>query len=118
MRRRQEDPEAGRDDPPLADHGRHKKKTIFKVGDVGRTLISVSRLQDAGHDVILSKRQPRIVNLKSGLITPLRRSGGMFILDMWMWVEDQNIEGHEKGTVKDVVMRDATKGSSGFTRRG
>ena len=33
------------------------KKGVFKVGAVSRTLISVDRLQETGHHVILTKNQ-------------------------------------------------------------
>ena len=62
------------------------KRGVFKVGPVTRTLISVDRLQETGRDVILTKNKPRIVNLRTGEVMPLRRDGGMFILDMWIWV--------------------------------
>ena len=38
---------------------------VLRVGPVSRTLISVDRLQETGHDVILTKNTPRIVNLSS-----------------------------------------------------
>ena len=62
------------------------KRGVFKVGPVSRTLISVDRLQETGHDVILKKNKPRIVNLRTGEVMSLRNEGGMFILDMWIWV--------------------------------
>ena len=62
------------------------KRGVFEVGPVSRTLISVDRLQETGHDVILTKSKPRIVNLRTGEVMPLRKDGGMFILDMWIWV--------------------------------
>ena len=62
------------------------KRGVFKDGLVSRTLISVDRLQEIGHDVILTKNEPRIVNLRTGEVMPMRKDGGMFILDMWIWV--------------------------------
>ena len=56
------------------------KRGVFLVGPVWRTLISVDRLQETGHDVILTKNKPRIVNLRTGEVMPLRKDGGMFIL--------------------------------------
>ena len=71
------------------------KKGVFKVGAVSRTLISVDRLQETGHDVILTKNHPRIINMKIGEVMPLRKNRGMFILDMWTWVPtgQPNIQG-------------------------
>ena len=59
----------------------------MKVGKVHRTLISADRLLDKGNDVVLSKRDPRIVT-KLGKKIPLRRKNGMFIMDMWYKVPD------------------------------
>ena len=60
------------------------ERGIFKVGPVSRTLISVDRLQETGHDVISTKDKPRIVNLRTGEVMPVRTGGGMFVLDMWI----------------------------------
>ena len=58
------------------------KRGAFTVGPVSRTLISVDRLQETGHDVVLTKNKPRIVNLRTGEVIPLKKDEGMFILDM------------------------------------
>ena len=62
------------------------KRGAFKVGPVSRQLISVDRLRETGHGVILAKNRSRIVNKKTGEIASLRMDGGMFILDVWIWV--------------------------------
>ena len=62
------------------------KRTKFKVGAVGRTLISVSRLNENGYDAQLRRLNPCIVNFTTGERIPLKRSGGMFLLTMWIWV--------------------------------
>ena len=41
---------------------------------------------DSRNDVILTKSNPRIVNLRTGEVKPLRKDGGMFILDVRIWV--------------------------------
>ena len=79
------------------------KRGVFKVGAVSRTLISVDHLQETGHDVILSRSHPRIVNTKTGEVMKLPKHKGMFIMDMWVWVPGSQ-------------PRDAT--CSGFTRQG
>jgi hypothetical protein len=56
--------------------------TKIKVGKVGRTLISADKLLDKGNEVILSKKQPRIVT-RTGQVVMLKRRGGMFLLEMW-----------------------------------
>ena len=62
------------------------KRGVVKVGPVSRALISVDRLQETSHDVILTKNKPRSVNTKTGEIMSLRKDGGTFILDMYIWV--------------------------------
>ena len=57
-----------------------------KVRSVSRTLISVDRRQETGHDVILTKNQPRIVDVRTAETLPLRKSKGMSILDLWLWI--------------------------------
>ena len=59
------------------------QRGVFKVEPVSRTLISVDRLQETGHDVILTKSRPHTVKMKTGEILSLKKDGGMFILDMW-----------------------------------
>ena len=76
----------------------HGQKTKIKIGKVNRTLISADKLLEKGHEVILSKRNPRIIT-KNGQVIALQRKYGMFILEMWHKVPN------------DVA-------SSVFTRRG
>ena len=52
------------------------RKGVFNTRSVSRTLI-VDKLQEKGHDVMLTKNQPRIFNVKRN---------AMFILDMWWWI--------------------------------
>ena len=56
-----------RDQGRLTSHDQadDRKKEVFKIGSVSRTLISVDRLQQTGHDVIFTKNQPSIVNVKT-----------------------------------------------------
>ena len=89
-----------------------RKNSVFKVGAVSKTLVSVSRLHETGHDVILTKSDPKIVNQTTGAVTRLRRSKGMFILDMWIWVPSAGATSENE----DVVMKDSMR-ASGFTRR-
>ena len=63
-----------------------KKKMMIKAGRVNKTLIGVNRLNEAGFDVILSKNNPIMTSFKTGEIIPLRKSNGMYILDMWIQV--------------------------------
>lgn len=59
-------------------------KTIgFQSAEVSRTLISVDKLNEAGCEVVLNKRNPRIITTK-GEVIKLRRKGGVFVLNMWI----------------------------------
>ena len=62
---------------------------------MSRTLISVDRLQKTGHDVILTNNQPRIVHVRTGETIRLRKSKGMFILDMLIWIPTGQAKGKE-----------------------
>ena len=60
-----------------------KRGLVFQVANVGRTLISVDRLSETGHTMILNKENPRII-CPNGEIIKLRKNNKMFILDMWI----------------------------------
>ena len=66
--------------------GGSKKRSKLKVGAVGRTLISVSRLHETGHDASLNQYKPFIRNKRTGETIPLRKQRGMFTMDMWIWI--------------------------------
>ena len=59
-----------------------EQKVKIKIGKVNRTLISVDKLLERGHEVILSRKSPRIIT-QNGQVITLRRKFGMFLLDMW-----------------------------------
>ena len=59
---------------------------------VSRTLISVDSFQETGHDVVLTKNQPRRVYMKRGGIMPLREERGMFILHLSILDAGESIE--------------------------
>ncbi len=61
-----------------------KKRTTAQAGAVQRTLISASRLNEAGYEAYLTKNRPRLVSTKTGETIELKKRGGMFILDMWV----------------------------------
>lgn len=58
------------------------KRIKFQEADVGKVLISVDKLVEAGNEVNLTKKNPHIKNIRSGEITKLRRKRGQFILHM------------------------------------
>ena len=76
------------------------KKSQFKIGNVSTTLVSVSRLNETGHDVNLTGDNPTITNKKTGEVIKIRKCKGMFILDMWVWVP----AGEQKDADGDVCM--------------
>ena len=64
--------------------GMNKQRAIkFQVADVARTLVSSGKLVDMGHDVHLTKKNPRVIT-SEGETIPLRRSGKLFIMDLWI----------------------------------
>ena len=56
---------------------------MFQVAKVGRTLISVDKLSETGHTMILNKDNPRI-ECPNGEVIELRRQNKVFILDLWV----------------------------------
>ena len=58
----------------------------FQVVDVGRALLSVSRVCAQGHDVVFSEKKGSFIHLDGDprKAVPLRNSGGVFELDVWM----------------------------------
>ena len=63
----------------------------IKGGHVNETLISVSRLQEAGFDTNLTK-YPHLRNTKTGEKINLIKKGGMFILTMWIKIGEETIQ--------------------------
>ena len=68
---------------PFATDEGINKTIMFQDADVGRTLISVDKLNAAGCDVILNRKNPRIVT-PVGETLRLKRKGGVFVLTMWV----------------------------------
>ena len=62
----------------------------------------MDRLQETGHDVILTKNKTRFFKWKTGESTSLRKDGGMFIVEMWLLVP---------------TSRSNTKSCSGFAQQ-
>ena len=70
----------------------HRKKMTWTVANVRKPLISVGKLEEAGHEVIISK-QPRLIHLKTGKVTKLRKEGGVYTLDLWIWTGKAGTQG-------------------------
>ena len=77
-------------------------RLLAKAGNVGKTLLSGDRLVDAGYDIILNKRNPRMIHQTTREVIQLERRNRMFIMKMWARVKVN----------KSVVK------SPGFTRPG
>ena len=58
----------------------------FQVVDVGRALLSVSRVCAQGHDVVFSEKKGSYIHLDGDprKAIPLRNAGGVFELDVWV----------------------------------
>ena len=78
----------------------HKRVMEWVVCPVRRPLISVAKVVEAGNDVYLGSRSPRIVNTKTGQCTYLRKQGGVYVLDLWVHVDK---EGKAGGKMKNDV---------------
>ena len=63
------------------------KKTLnIKAGRVGKTLVSADKLCEGGYEITLYKTNPRMVKLDGSETIPLKRSKGMFLIDLWIQV--------------------------------
>ena len=80
--------------PFVTDEGK-KVRMRIKAGDVNKTLISVSRLQEAGFDTNLTQ-YPHLRNTKTGEKIHLIKKGGMFILTMWIKIGEETIPNKNK----------------------
>ena len=58
-----------------------RRKMRWTVSDVRKPLISVTKLEEAGNEIVLGKR-PRIVHLKTGQATNLKKQSGVYTLDL------------------------------------
>ena len=80
--------------PCVTNEGKRVRMRM-KAGDVNKTLISVSRLQEAGFDTNLTK-YPHLRNTKTGEKINLVKKGGMFILTMWIKIGEEKIDNGSK----------------------
>ncbi len=64
-----------------------KKSMKLQIAPVKRTLLSVARMEEAGNDVYLTARDPRIVNRRTGESTRLKKLGGLYVLEFWVWTD-------------------------------
>ena len=64
------------------------RNSTWQIAPVKRPLLSVSKLNDAGNDVIFSKKNPRIINEKTGQTTKILRNGNIFVIDVGIFVPE------------------------------
>ena len=62
-----------------------KRRIMFQIANVSKSLISVDALNETGHDVVLNKKNPRII-CPNGEEIKLRRKNKVFVLDMFVRV--------------------------------
>ena len=98
--RNQEIPNQGEKKIKIRTQENQDRGIVFQIAPVTKVLLSVGRLSEQGNDVNLNSDDPHIRNKATQEVTRLRKSNGMFILDMWVKVfVEEEIE-------------------SGFTRQG
>lgn len=60
------------------------KRISWEVCPVKRPLLSVAKMAQAGNIIRISENRASILNIKSGLVTPLRRERNVWMLDLWV----------------------------------
>jgi hypothetical protein len=61
-----------------------KLNVTFQVAPVDRPLLSVEKLTAGGHVVNFEKNGGTITHVKTGAVTAIRRSNGVFVIDIWV----------------------------------
>ena len=56
----------------------------YQVAEVRKPLTSVSKICDRGNRVTFCRNWGYVQNLFTGQCTPLRRDGGVYMLDLWL----------------------------------
>ena len=69
---------------PLVTNDGHDADLTYQVADVAKNLTSVSKICDKGNRIIFGRGGGLIQNLKSGIVTPFRRQGGIYVIDLWL----------------------------------
>ena len=73
------------------------RKSTWQICPVTRPLTSVARCTAAGNVVHLEEANPRVVNVKTGETTRLRKEGNAFVVDLLGAGPDGAGEDHEEG---------------------
>ena len=61
----------------------------FQTAEVSRILVSSDKLSEKDTDVVLSRKNPRIITSKGRVIKLTRKK---YLLYMWVWVPDDDSE--------------------------
>ena len=75
-----------------------KRKMVCQVAAVNKFLASIGQICDGGNEVLFRHDGGEVINLQTGMKTPFRRLGNVYVMDAWI-AKDQI----EKGS-KDVNM--------------
>ena len=66
---------------------------IYQIAEVSRPLTAVSSTCDRGNLVVFGSKGGLILNLATGTTTALKRTGGLYELDLWLRSEDVEAQG-------------------------
>ena len=69
----------------------HHRTMVVQIADISRPLLSASRLNDTGNEVILHPERPVVRNLATGEEAALRRVGKTFLLDVWVEIPTDRV---------------------------
>jgi hypothetical protein len=86
--------------------GGDNKATTWQIAPVKRPLMSVSKITDAGNAVYLRRKDPCIVNEKTGAKIKLRKEGNIYVVDMWVKVPPEyRMEVDQEGSDKKAAQQ-------------
>jgi len=75
-------PNIGEQRIPFTTKEGHKTALKWQNAEVSKPLLSVSRICDAGHDILFNKNGGHIKNLVTGRTISFERENGVYVLDM------------------------------------
>ena len=57
---------------------------VCQVAGVNKILASVGQICDGGNEVLFRQDGGDIINLRTGIRTPFRRIGNVYVMDAWI----------------------------------
>ena len=83
----------------------HGMTMAFQVVDVQRPLLSVSRVCSQGHDVVFSERKGDFIWINGDLesAVQLRKSGGVYELDVWLKPQNASVFPGREGSASESI---------------